>query len=152
MTILMYIPSLGSGGAERVFVNLANSFLANNCRVIFVSSSMGVYGLDLNENVEFIPFKAKINSGNRKLSLVANFIYDVFGLRQIIRSENPDIFISTLALGNLKAFFANTLAFKGAKLVLRQANVLNTFNRNRFVNYFLRRAFSHADLVIANSY
>lgn len=152
MKICMYIPTLYGGGAERVFVNLANFFVANGAKVILISENKGVYGKDLDDGVIFTSLK-KVNYRRLgKLNILANFVRDIFLLSKIIKREHPDVFFCTLALGNIKGTLVKKIVKKTGRLFLRQANVLNTINNNKILNFLLQKSFQTADGIIANSY
>lgn len=145
----MYIPTLEGGGAERVFVNLANYFVSKKVDVIFISSSLGVYGKDLSLNVNFILLEKKRTHTNSFWS----FIKEVLFIKAVLKKEKPDFIFSTLALGNIKAWCAYKLCgVKKTKLVTRQANVLNTASKNKILNLLLKQSFKNSKLIIANSY
>lgn len=85
---LLFIGSLGSGGAERVFVNYANGLAAHGADVHLATLREGPYEADLSDKVTF--YKV-----NRRLR------YALMPLLRITRSVKPDVILSGLTGPNL---------------------------------------------------
>lgn len=149
----MYIPSLEGGGAERVFVNLANYFVAQGVEVILISSGKGIYGEELSADVNFLEIKIrKFAFAVKRANFLLDFLNSTYELIGILKREKPDVLFSTLALGNIKSYIVKNFFIRNLKFVSRQANVLNTASKNKILNYLLRKAFLCSDVIIANSY
>jgi len=150
--ILMYIPTLKGGGAERVFVNLANYFANNNIEVHLYVYNTGSYESLLDDKVIFYKKDSK-NTFLRRVWL------SFFGLMKCLKSTKPDYLFTTLDEANVIGYLALKLTFnKQVKHIVRQANVLDTDKLNekgtkdKIFNYFNKISFKHSDLIIANSY
>lgn len=136
--ICLVIPTLQGGGAERNFIYLFRflkrhghdvSMLVFDLKGAFVSEVIGEDGV--------------VNINKRgKFALVDYYRY--------LKSEKPDVVISTIAIANL---FSGVLKlfFPKIKFICREANILSIENHG-FVFDFLYRIFVHkADIVVAQS-
>lgn len=111
MKIAFYIADLSGGGAERVFVNLANqiSLLGHNVTLL-VNNKTGPYLQDLSKRISL----KELNANTPKKS--------VFELRNYIIKMEPDAIYSTLTNCNLSVIFANLLSGFKTKVIVREAN------------------------------
>ncbi|ENG2092082.1 glycosyltransferase [Morganella morganii] len=155
MKIMMLINSFSGGGAEKVFVNLANYFFHHGIDVIYVVGS--------NEG----PNKKKLNTSIKSYSLSKNcsgisILSNSLKLMKILKKQKPDIVFSTLELSNfLNLLFVNLhnkLGNKKIKIVLREANTLTSLALNQkksalttLLDYFLKKKSYLSDLIICNS-
>lgn len=109
--ILIFIPTLGGGGAERTIVNLAKSLNAMNYSIVIVVAK------DSEKNYEeHFPNTIKIIRLHCKKTK-----YSFLKLIYHLRKENPTIIFSTLNFSNIYAYFANVLSCKHISIVLREA-------------------------------
>ncbi len=103
--ILLSIPALQGGGAERVMSTLANGWVAEGHNVCFVtyepSNSKPYYKLNTNINVVQLDTLTSCKYA-KPMILIKRF----FGLRDQIKKFNPDIVISFLDTNNIMAVFA----------------------------------------------
>lgn len=102
--ILMFIPSMGSGGAERVIATLANELTIRDYKITI---------LTLTSSESFYPLKTKVNiesagyTINRKNKLIKNIDMLYYGLkslvffRRYILKNQPDIILSFLTHTNI---------------------------------------------------
>lgn len=97
MKIMFYINSIHEGGAERVVVNLANTFSKDD-HVILVTSYRDVWEYPYESTVNrIILYEDKIkNPIKRNIGLISR-------LREVIKSENPDVLITFMGEANIRA-------------------------------------------------
>ena len=114
MKIAIFIPNLRGGGAERVFVNLAHSFLNKGYEVDFVLIKKQ------GELLEVLPKSVNI------IDLGASRIFKSFlPLRRYLKNESPDALIAVMwPLTILATLAAMSIKFKG-KVVLSDHNTLS---------------------------
>ncbi|WP_305815688.1 glycosyltransferase [Photobacterium leiognathi] len=155
MKILMLINSFSGGGAEKVFVNLANSFKDKNINVVYVVGSNT--GPNKNKiNNEITVHDISENCSNFSILLRS---YKMFN---ILKTEKPDVVFSTLELSNILNIFYvsiyNIFNKKKIKIVTREANTLTCIDskqKKRFFtvifDLFLKKFSFISDLIICNS-
>jgi glycosyltransferase involved in cell wall biosynthesis len=137
--ISFFIPSLRGGGAERVFVNLANEFSKRGLNVdLVLSQKEGPYLKDVSEKVNIIDLKS------------SRILFSLFPLIKYLRKEKPDYIISTLTHVNIISIVANKIFKTKAKIVIRQASYFS-FSKNRTVKLIAKLTYKKADKVIALS-
>ncbi len=96
--VAFYIGSLHKGGAERVFVNLAEFFLQEGYRVTMVTQYQ-------KEDEYSLPLGAKrvlsdITSEEMSRSRIKNFCYRIRKLHRIWKEEKPDLVLSCIGKNN----------------------------------------------------
>jgi glycosyltransferase involved in cell wall biosynthesis len=96
--ILLYLPALLGGGAERVFALLASEFAARGHEVIFAVDH------EAQENAAFLSEKVRLHV------LPAGHLRATLGLAELLRQEKPDCSLSGLGVANLKHMLAALLA------------------------------------------
>jgi glycosyltransferase involved in cell wall biosynthesis len=144
--ISFFIPSLRGGGAERVFVNLANEFSKRGFDVdLVLAQKIGPYLKEANKDVNIVDLKAK------------RVLYSLFPLVKYLRKEKPPVLFSSLDHINVFAVLAKMVSRSKTKVVIRIANnfSLSIYGTNIF-RRFLRRCsavifFRFADQIIAVS-
>lgn len=115
--LLIVIPNLGGGGAERVLLVLLRE-LASRWQVVLVLLEKHImYHVKL-------PSGVKYRFLNMKNTLL-NFWCLAVRLAQIVREENPDVVFSVLFHANLMTVAAHRLARSGARLVLNAHSPLS---------------------------
>lgn len=122
--VVLYMPSLRGGGAERAMVALANEFTRSGVTVILivVNAGNGVYQAELSSDVEVIDLGRK--------RVTSSFI----SLARELRRIQPEAILSTLYNTNQIALLAHTLAGRPGRIVLREASVL-LIDRNRLEKF-----------------
>jgi glycosyltransferase involved in cell wall biosynthesis len=143
--IALFIPTLRGGGAERVFVNLANYFLAKGYIVYLLTTKEGVYFHLLNKNIRVIYFSISTN----------RILYYFLGIIQVsyfLLKHKPAILLTTLIEANLIGCIAKKVSFSKVILILRQANILRNITKsdNKY-NKLMSWAFNNSNGIIANS-
>lgn len=107
--ICLFLPSLSAGGAERVFLLLAASFVRQGYRCdLVVASAGGVWDAHVPDGVNLVGL-----GGGRPLSVLRP-------LFRYLRRERPDVLMSSVFPANIAALIACVLT--GTSCVLREAN------------------------------
>ncbi|MBS9404045.1 glycosyltransferase [Halomonas sp. TRM85114] len=113
--ITLFIPSLNGGGAERVFVNLANEFSRLTDHPVHLVLARGVgdgcYRRDVSGSVRIIEF-----GKSRTIKSLPSLV-------NYIKEENPQAILSTMSEANIVALLARMFSGKACRLVIREANV-----------------------------
>ena len=111
--ICFFLPSLKTGGAEKVFINLSNS-ISNKYKVyIIVANAKGIYRNFINKNVNFINLKQ------------SRLRYSFFLLLKILKRENFDLIFTTLPHTNIFFCIIKRIFNFKFKLFVRQSNIYN---------------------------
>lgn len=106
-TICFYISSLRKGGAERVIVNLAEHFHKNGYRVVIVTTRKAENEYEVSEGIErriSEPAEEELQQGR-----IGNFKARFGKLRNIWKTESPDLIVSFIGKNNMMAIL--TAAF-----------------------------------------
>ncbi|MBN2395653.1 MAG: glycosyltransferase [Candidatus Atribacteria bacterium] len=134
-----FISALHGGGAERVFVILANEFAERGYIVdLVLIRKKGPYLKDVMEKVNIIDLN------------VSGVLKSLFPLIQYLRIKNPDILISTLNRVNLVAIAAKIISHCFVKLIIRQANCFTSLS-NRKTKLLGRFLYHREDAIVAIS-
>lgn len=114
--ITLFLPSLNGGGAERVFVNLANEFTRLTTRPIHLVLARGgnAYGDQVSPSVRVVDL------GKRRTT------HALPGLIGYIRRERPGAILSTMADANVVALLARSLSGVDCRVLVREANIFST--------------------------
>lgn len=142
--IHVLMPSFSGGGAERVGVNLANSFIEEGYEVtVLVFKDIGPYKDLLNKKVRVVSF----SSGNK--------IVLFYMLLSYLRESSVGAILSVMRDSNI--VLGACLYFSSVRYVcFREANTLNTVRGFRWIKKFIylglmRLAYAKANSIIANS-
>lgn len=101
MRLLIFIQSLGGGGAERVTTNLANHWAAKGWEVTIVTLTPQDNDFyELRPAVRRIALKLAGDSGNTLVGLAQN-LRRVFALRRVLRQTEPDIALGMMTEANV---------------------------------------------------
>jgi glycosyltransferase involved in cell wall biosynthesis len=144
--IALFLPSLEGGGAERVFVELANAFAALGIRVdLLLASAHGPYLSEIASTVRLIDFA----TGGVLRSLPK--------LVRYMRSERPDALLSGLDHANIIAVMARVASRTRTRAVISMRSVPTAgyrearSTRGFAVLQLIRLAYPFADAIVANS-
>ncbi|MGF1827296.1 glycosyltransferase [Vibrio splendidus] len=144
--ILLYIPSLNKGGAERNFVYLANflaeqGYITTLCKV----ESGGDYLPLLSSKVTVITLSEE-NGGT--LRNIVKYI-------RLLRHLNPSAIISTLPHANVISIFVKFLFSRKSKLILREANTPSAevckSLKDKLIFWLSKQLYRYADYVVGVS-
>jgi glycosyltransferase involved in cell wall biosynthesis len=144
--IVLFLPSLAGGGAERVFVGLANDFTALGVPVdLALARAEGPYLDELDPGVRVVDLKS--GGVSRSLSKLARHL----------RTEQPDSILSGLDHANVTAILARAMAAVRTRCVISTRSVPTMLKheagaaRAWTVLQAARITYRFADRVVANS-
>ena len=144
--IAMFIPSLDGGGAERVFVQIANGLSIKAGRVdLLVSRSDGHYRQFVSGSVNLIDF------------CKPSTLSTLFSLISYIRDNKPDIILSTLTNANVIILLAALLSRHPPLIVIRETIEMSEYISRvpgfkiKVFNILARLLYPRADAVISLS-
>jgi glycosyltransferase involved in cell wall biosynthesis len=142
MRILSFLPDFGGGGAQRTLINLAASFRQAGHDVILAAAQPdGPARAWVDPQVRTVP----VGRGQLRNAL--------FPLARLIRTERPDVILSSVLDANIVAVAARALAGPPRpKLVVRETNSHRARGDIGFLRQRLTRfAYPRADAVVALS-
>ncbi len=149
MKIFFRISKLGFGGAERVFISVAQELMKDaTIEVAFVVDKL-VSG-ETEKQVQDLGIKVFNLEISRTLR-------SVFPFKNLINAENPDIIISAYTDTNFSTILSNLLSTKPAKVVVSEHASLQehwqSFSRTRklLLNLYVRVGYRFADHLLAVS-
>jgi len=124
---MIYLPNLNGGGAEKVYTNLANSWISEDIEVVFI----------LNKKVG--PFLTKLNSKVRVEELKVNKIRKaVFLLPKLLKKEKPDICIAAMwPLTSLMIVIFKIFFLKTKLIISDHVNLTESIKKETNFNYLL---------------
>jgi glycosyltransferase involved in cell wall biosynthesis len=143
--VAIFLPTLAGGGAERVFLTLADGFLRRGIAVdIVLSRAAG-------------PLAQEIPRGARVVNLeTGRVLTSLPRLMRYLRAVRPTALLTTMSHANVVGLWARRLARVPTRVIIREANTLapsitggNT--RNRLMPLFVRRFYPWADELVAVS-
>ncbi len=142
----LFLPSLDGGGAERVFVELANEFVALGARVdLALADARGPYLSEVAPAVRIVDFE------------VSGVLRSLPKLVRHLRKERPEALLSGLDHANIVAILARVAARSTTRSVISirsvpTAGYRETPSLRRWVLLRLMRiAYPFADAIVANS-
>lgn len=130
MNILIIIPTLGSGGAERVTSILVNNWIKdkeNNITLLVWDAKRIFYTLD--KNIKIIDLNFRYTN---KFERIIKQLKVLNSIRQYIRKNNPDFILSFLTQTNIAVLLA-TLFLK-RKIIISERNSPDAIKKE--LNYF----------------
>ncbi|MCK8816305.1 glycosyltransferase [Natroniella sulfidigena] len=143
--IIIFIPYLICGGAQRVVINLLKGFdkLEFDLTLIVVDKE-GLFSFQISEEVQFIELEK-----DRVLT-------SVFELAKIFKEQNPDIIFSHLNYANIIAVMAAKLARVKSKIIVTEhSNYLAGKKKNKirkkFFDFLLKMTYKLTDKIVTVS-
>lgn len=127
MKILLVVPTLGDGGAERVVSLLSKGIEQLGCEVGVIIFSGPVFYHIENKLIDLnVTYSAKT-----PFQLITYFIKCIYRLKKQIKAQKPDIIISFTEIANI----CSLMAQKGCVISVRaplqnQSNIMNFITRN----------------------
>lgn len=124
MKFTIFCPSLDSGGAEVVSINLCNELHKLSHEVTFICiNSNGILRDDLNSNINLISLDSKRSR------------FAIFKLYLYLLKNQPDFLISTLREANIVSTIVFRFPFIKTNLIIREAGLID-LTRYRYLYRF----------------
>ncbi len=150
MKICLFTASLNRGGAERVFVNLANHWINQGHEVDFVVlSPEGGFRKTLQSGVRLVDLREQRTGLPARIDFIRAFV-------GYLKKEKPDQVFATLTYVTTIALWAKRLARYTGRVVVRQANSLTNQSKQsipvkvwNWVGYHI--CYRWADTILVNS-
>lgn len=138
--VAFYIGSLYKGGAERVFVNLAEYFLQEGYQVTMVTQYQKENEYELPNGIKRVI--SDITQEELNNSRVANFYGRVKKLHHIWKTEQPDLVLSCIGKNNFMAVV--TTMFTGTRSVVSVVGEAGEEYPNHLMKMLANLLFPHA--------
>lgn len=143
--IIVIIPYLSSGGAERAAISLANKLDKDyNVKIVVYDASMNQY--DYNQNIKLIDMKIK--ESKNKIKKIINFINKIKKLKKIKRKYNIEYSISFLRQPNLLNVLTKQ---KNEKTIISIRNRMEKDDNTFWKRFITKFSSNKADTVVALS-
>ena len=109
--VMLFLPDMDGGGAQRTFVNLANELPHDRIESVLAAARIDGYARDwLSADVRLHDLK------------VGRLRWALPPLRRLLRSQRPDVLLTTVADANVIAWLAIQGLVTRPKLMLRETN------------------------------
>ena len=119
--IAIFLPFLGSGGAEKTVSVLVNAFCSLNLKVdLILLRDEGPFFKEISKNANII---------NLKLSRT---IYSLIPLIIYMNKKNPKVFFSVLNHANVISIIANKFSKSSSNVVISERTHLSNFFKENF--------------------
>lgn len=119
----LFVPDLNIGGAEKVFVNLANYLVVKGLDVdLVVMYDQGPLESHLDDRVKCI--KLLYRPTNNAIFL---FFKSVLGISEYLKANSPSVLISSVFGANLVAIIGGKLAKSSTPIIIREASSLSNY-------------------------
>mgnify|MGYP001170637166 CR=1 FL=1 len=138
--IVIIMPSLKAGGAQRVIINIIKSLTKKKYKVLLV---LICYKGDLYNT---LPKDIKVEVLNKK-----RVRYGLFDIFKILKKNKPDIVFSSLAHVNLILLFLKKFLSKKIKFIIREANTPSVILKSSRIKFLYNILYRSADKIIAQS-
>lgn len=146
--VALFLPSLNSGGAQRVMLNLLRFLLDRKVRTDLVVAN--IHG----------PYRSQIPSGARVVHLKGNSV--VRGIPSLVgylRNERPTALLSALPHANIAALLARRIANCSTRILVSEHNSLTVALRHKALKkpqdrlkpVLIRWCYPSADMIVAVS-
>jgi glycosyltransferase involved in cell wall biosynthesis len=137
--VSLFIPSLRGGGAEKMFINLANEFVERGIDVdLVLAQKEGPYLKDVSDKVDIVDLKSR------------RVLFSLFPLIKYLRKEKPSVVLSTLNHANIIILIAKIFSFSKAKIIIRIPNYFSISAENK-IKILAKIFYKRADKIIAIS-
>ena len=142
--ISLILPNLSGGGAQKVLIGLANSFVRSGVSVdLVLVHAKGPYLKDISAKVNIVDL-------NRK-----RVLFSIFSLARYFKENRPSSSLVTLHHMSIVTVIARAISMIDFKLIIRQPNYLSkTVPQNLLTKYYLsivRFMFNKSDGVVGIS-
>lgn len=137
--IAFFVPNLYGGGAQRVFVNLANQFASRgfNTDLVLIKNE-GVYRGFVNAKVKVVDLKCK------------KAFLSVLPLIKYIEKNEPAVLLASIDAACIVAALAKIFSRVKFRLLIRQAYYFSSPKRfkKKIVGLLLKKSYAQADSII----
>ena len=148
--LLIFIPSLAGGGAERTIINIMKYLDKSIFDITLVMVNNYVNNENKHEYLELIPSEVKVKYLNCSLSKYS--IAKIIGrLAKIINSENPNLIFSTTMKANIITVLAGKFSKVNAPIIIRESNNRSESKIPRVYKVLTSLLYNRADHVIGLS-
>lgn len=150
--LMIIIPSLGGGGAERVVINLLKGLDMNEFLVtLVVYESDFAYPLPDTVDVAVLD----IHSGGNILTFIKNFVNKIISIARFIKKNRPDIVFSLISSTNVTVVLARWLSGIPCNLILSErshpSETLKNSYYDRTTAYLMKHTYPKVEKIIAVS-
>lgn len=144
-TISLFIDNLETGGAQRVFVYLANQFASRGYRVdLILAEKKGLLLGEIEDGVRVVDLAL---SSIREPKLLFG-VHAILRLARYFRLTQPKVVLTTITGANLTAIVARIISRRKFRLVVREAVSLGNA-RSSLKRLAMKVLYKRADAVIA---
>ena len=140
MKVVIVMPSLKAGGAQRVIINIIKKMISLKYEVLLI---LICYKGDLFTS---LPEKTRVMILGKK-----RVRYGIFKLFKIIKKENPDLVFSSLGHVNLILLFLKKFLSKKIKFIVREANTPSSIIDSNLILYLYKYLYISANKIVAQS-
>lgn len=141
----LFVPDLNIGGAEKVFVNLANFLVSRGVDVdLVVMNDKGLLKSGLDKRVVYVYLLLKPTNNAMLL-----FFCSVLGIYRYLKTNSPSVLISSVFGANLAAIVGGKLANLSTPIVIRESSSLRNYGVVK--KLIMRIVFPFATHIIAVS-
>ncbi len=143
--IIFFLPTLTSGGAQRVAINMMSLLDRRKYDI-----SLVLVTNHFNDLLDAVPSDIKIYNLDSKKTILS-----VFKLRRIIKKIEPEIIFSTLINSNVVMYLALLGIKNKPKIIYRHPTspklLLEEKTSSPIMRYLLVKAYAHADEIVAQT-
>ena len=141
-TVLLLIPHLGGGGAERVVAHLARSLSPEQFEVHLGIVTPGDFPVG-----QFPPHVRVHEIGARRV------LFGIAGLVRLVRTVKPDLILSGMFHLNLLVLLLRSFFPRATRILVRQNGMFSNGRAcaSRFTQFLYRRAYQQADGIICQT-
>ena len=150
MKILIFLPSLAGGGAERTVVNLANQFTNCGHRVQLVIGKEQTDELRSSKYLDLVSKDVDLVELTVPAT-IKNSLGIILGIRACVNAFKPDIVFSTRLPANLITLVAMIGLREVSKVVIRESVVRSLTVKGGLKRWLVGLAYNRADKLISLS-
>ena len=148
--VVLFIPRMGGGGAERVMATIANN-LCNDCEVLLVSMTDAESFYILDDRISVVGLGQNINRKNvftKTFTSACGGVKALLGLKKEINNWKPDVILSFLPEANFICLLLKVFGVK-CRVVISERN--DPTVRGRTSRWLERNLYPKADVVVCQS-